>query len=94
MYAYAFAVSSRYIYNKYDQLALWWATQHLVPFESLTKAINSGIHFTHELAEHFDVTERFMATVIGLYRNKFDNILLNNLCSEPDFQGVFLKGGN
>jgi hypothetical protein len=66
----AFAVSSRYIYNKYDQLALWWATQHLVPFESLAKAINSGIYFTHELAEHFDVTERFMESSLKLYYEK------------------------
>lgn len=55
---------------KQERLALWWAVQRLVPFAALTAAIEGGAISTYELAEHFDVTERFMGTSIRLYFEK------------------------
>lgn len=58
------------IKNRIEHKALWWATQHLVPFDHFVKAVNSGLTLTYELAECFDVTSRFMGTSIRLYNQK------------------------
>ena len=55
---------------KQERLALWWAVQQLVPLSSLISAIEGGFILTHELAEHFDVTERFMGTSVRIYFEK------------------------
>lgn len=73
------------IKNRIERKALWWAVQKLVPFELFVKAVNSGLIFTHELAEHFDVTERFMGTCIRLYnekRNTETNALIKHTLQE------------
>ena len=66
-----FARSDRaYVAVKQERLALWWAVQRLVPFAALTAAIEGGAISTYELAEYFDVTERFTGTSIRLYFEK------------------------
>ena len=72
------------IKNKHDHIAIWWATQHLIPISSLIKAIESGLFFTHELAEYFDVTERFMGTSLKLYFEKGGNKLLKKVSDCQD----------
>ena len=58
------------IKDRIEHKAFWWAVQYLVPFESFVEAVNSGLTLTYELAEHFDVTERFMGISIRLYQQK------------------------
>ena len=60
---------------KQERLALWWAVRRLVPISALTKAIESGLVLTNELAEHFDITERFMGTSLNLYFDKRRTLL-------------------
>lgn len=55
---------------KQERAALWWAVQRLVPKSALTAAIAGGTILTYELAEHFEVTERFMGTALRLYKLK------------------------
>lgn len=64
---------------KQERLAVWWAVQHLVPLNELIAAVNSGLFFTWELAEHFNVTERFAGTGIKLYFEKKRKGLLKGL---------------
>lgn len=71
----AFACTQNCLYIKQEMQAAWWAAQHLVPFERLKKCINSGLFSTWELAEHFDVTERFMGTSLMLYFQKKRDIM-------------------
>ncbi len=60
-----------YITEKYERHALWWATKYLVPWPELVGAIEDDKFFlVTELAEHFEVTERFMWTSIDLYDEK------------------------
>lgn len=66
----AFARAGKYHTQKIERLAAWWATQCLVPFSLLSMAVLRGARTTFELAEHFDVTERFMAACLRLYREK------------------------
>ncbi len=67
----AFARSAPYHVEKIERMAAWWAVQYLVPFDGLVQAVlREHARTTHELAEHFDVTERFMATSLRLYRDK------------------------
>ena len=66
-----FARHQRYITEKYERLALWWATKYLLPWEELFSVTTDNGDFTvPELAEHFDVTERFMWTSLKLYNEK------------------------
>ena len=55
---------------KQERAAVWWAVQRLVPLAALTAAIEGGTILTYELAEYFDVTERFMGTSIRFYSEK------------------------
>ena len=59
-----------YSAQKYERLALWWAIEYLTPLDKIIQAGNSGIFLTWELAEYFDVTERFMGTSLKLYFEK------------------------
>lgn len=77
----AFTRSNKaYIAEKYEKLALYWAVEYLIPFYELIDAVNSGLILTYELAEYFDVTERFMGTCLRLYQQKkkkqMDRLLL------------------
>lgn len=63
----AFANSDPYRYEEQEQSALMWAVERLVPLDKLITAANPGIISTRELAEYFDVTERFMGTALRLY---------------------------
>jgi len=40
--------------------ALSWASQYLIPFDQLCKAVRCGITEPHKLANHFDVTEEMI----------------------------------
>jgi hypothetical protein len=67
----AFARQQRYITEKYERLALWWATKYLLPWEELVGAVmDEKIFLIPELAEHFNITERFMWTSLELYDEK------------------------
>lgn len=66
----AFARTHKHAATKYENIAQWWATQYLVPLNRLKEAVSSGVTTTYDLAEYFDVTERFMGTSLRLYREK------------------------
>ncbi len=67
----AFArTDKKYIARKYEKLAIFWAVKHLMPLDRLVKTVNSGLFLTHEIAEFFDITERFAGTGIKLYYEK------------------------
>lgn len=72
----AFARAGLYDRNKCEHKAIWWATKYLVPMDKLIETVNSGLFSTWELAEHFDVTERFMGTSLILYFQKKRDICL------------------
>ncbi len=80
----AFARTGHYERDKCERLAVWWAVQHLMPLDRLIAAVNSGLFFTYELAEHFDVTERFAGTGIKLYFNKKGDVILKLLKRLPE----------
>jgi hypothetical protein len=64
----AFARSDKsFITLKQEKNAMWWAVQQLVPIKELISAVEDGLVLTHELADHFGVTERFMGTALRLY---------------------------
>ncbi|MGI6453089.1 MAG: ImmA/IrrE family metallo-endopeptidase [Syntrophomonadaceae bacterium] len=64
----AFARSDKnYIMKKNEKSAIFWAVKYLMPMDELIKAVNSGLFYTHLLAEYFYVTERFVGTGIRLY---------------------------
>ena len=68
----AFAQERRYITEKYERLALWWAAKYLIPWGELFGAvIDEKISTVPELSDHFDVTERFMWTSLQLYDEKY-----------------------
>lgn len=69
---------------KQEKQAVWWAVQHLMPLNELIIAVNSGLFLTYELAEHFDVTERFCGTGIKLYFEKKNRKLLKGLKVLPE----------
>lgn len=72
----AFARSDKKaIFLKQERLAVWWAVQHLIPMDKLIETVNSGLFSIWELAEHFDVTERFMGTSLMLYFQKKRDIM-------------------
>ena len=81
----AFARSDKKaIFLKQERLAVWWAVQHLIPMDKLIETVNSGLFSTWELAEHFNVTERFMGTSLRLYceKNKTKMVKLKHMLSE------------
>lgn len=64
----AFARSTKaFSYIEQEQRAILWAVEYLVPLEKLAEAIDAGAFLPSELAEHLDVTERFMGTALKLY---------------------------
>ena len=66
----AFARNTPYRYEKNEQPAIRWAVEYLVPLDKLVAVIDSGVFSNHELAEYFEVTERFMGTSLRLYIEK------------------------
>lgn len=78
-----FSRKDNYVYMKYEKLALWWATKYLMPLKELIKAINGGLFLTHEIAEHFEVTERFAGIGLKLYIEKENRALLKGLKKLP-----------
>ncbi len=78
-----FSRKDNYMYMKYEKLALWWATKYLMPLKELIKAINGGLFLTHEIAEHFEVTERFAGIGLKLYIEKENRALLKGLKKLP-----------
>lgn len=82
----AFARSTAYRHQvmKQERAALWWATRRLIPLDKLVHTVNKGILVTYELAERFDVTERFMGTALRLYLEKRRHELLGWLRMLPE----------
>jgi len=80
----AFARSCKYMAKKYEKTALWWAAQYLIPFPELVQAVNSGILLTYELAEYFDVTERFMGMALKLYYEKRRDAMVRLMIKVPE----------
>jgi len=79
-----FARSYKYLAMKHEKLALWWATKYLIPFSELVEAVNRGLLLTHELAEHFDVTERFMEIALKLYYKKRRDAMVRLMIKVPE----------
>lgn len=70
-------------YNPYSELDIRarhelradrWAIKKLVPIDELQSALKSGITEKWELAEHFNVTEKFICKAIDFYAE--NNLLL------------------
>jgi len=81
----AFArTDKKYIARKYEKLAIFWAVQYLMPLDKLIEAVNSGLFLTHELAEYFNVTERFAGTGIKLYFEKRRDYMIKLLKKLPE----------
>ena len=78
-----FSRKDNYVYMKYEKLALWWATKYLMPLKELIKVINSGLFLTYEIAEHFEVTERFAGIGLKLYIEKENRALIKGLKKLP-----------
>lgn len=76
--------NKKYIVTKYEKLATFWAVEYLMPMDKLIKIINSGFFSTHNVAEFFDVTERFAGRGIQLYFEKKYNIMMRSLKILPD----------
>ena len=47
-----------------------WMVMHYLPFEELMNAIEKGYSETHELANFFNVTEKFIVTAIDIYKRQ------------------------
>jgi len=66
----AFARTKKCVNAKYEKLAIFWAVEYLMPIDRLIEAVNSGFFLTHDIAEFFDITERFAGTGLMLYHQK------------------------
>lgn len=55
--------------EKHEYKADKWAVNTVIPFEKLIKAVSNGITEPWELAEHFNVTEKFVHTAFQIYKN-------------------------
>jgi Zn-dependent peptidase ImmA (M78 family) len=83
----AFARTDKeYIVRKYEKLAIFWAVEYLMPLDKLIGAVNSGLFLTHEIAEFFNVTERFAGTGIKLYFEKRRDAMLKLLKNSWDLE--------
>jgi len=81
----AFArTDKKYIAMKYEKMAVFWAVEYLMPLDKLIEVVNSGLFLTHEIAEFFDITERFAGTGIKLYFEKRRDTMLKLLKSLPE----------
>jgi Zn-dependent peptidase ImmA (M78 family) len=81
----AFArTDKKYIAMKYEKMAVFWAVEYLMPLDKLIEVVNSGLFLTHEIAEFFDITERFAGTGIKLYFEKRKNYILKHLPEEME----------
>ena len=94
----AFACTQNCLYIKQEMQAAWWAVQHMVPLNKLiAKIVDSDFFTIHDLAQCFNVTEKFMKTALRLYfQEKGDSLLkeinrlsrgLVVLCEESDEGG-------
>lgn len=55
---------------KQENLARSWAIDKLLPFEYFISAVKAGCYTTHEIAEYFDIDERFLCYSIEHYKRK------------------------
>lgn len=58
--------------RKQEQRARRWGYERLVPLDRLTAAYRSGIRTCHEMADHFDVTEPFLISVLQYYMARYE----------------------
>lgn len=58
------------IRGKYEYKANKWAVKKLIPLSALRLAIQQGITEMWDLAEHFNVTDDFMAKAIKVYEDR------------------------
>lgn len=80
----AFARTKKCMHAKYEKLAIFWAVEYLMPLDRLAEAVNSGLFLTHDIAEFFDITERFAGTGIKLYLEKKGDVMLKLLKKFPE----------
>lgn len=57
------------IRQKHEYRANKWAIKKLIPKDELEEAVRQGYTEVWELADHFGVTEDFMAQTIDFYKN-------------------------
>lgn len=55
--------------QKHEELANRWAIKKLLPLEEVRAAMKDGYTEAYQLAEHFEVTERFVQQAISYYEN-------------------------
>lgn len=56
--------------SRQEERATRWSTQFLVPVDELKKAVRLGYTETWQLAEYFDVSEKFMLEAIRVHKLK------------------------
>jgi hypothetical protein len=72
--------------RKQEYRARNWAYEKLVPLTSFIHAHKTGIKSKHELADHLEVTEKFLEDSIKYYKDKygiFKTIDTFTICFEP-----------
>lgn len=52
---------------KQELLARRWAYEKIIPIDEINKAVAQGITEVYDLAEHFEVTEKFMRDCLKHY---------------------------
>lgn len=52
---------------KYEKRADIWAVNNIIPFRSLCLAVKNGCRETWELAEHFNVSPKFIEKAINIH---------------------------
>lgn len=57
--------------RKQEIKARRWAHKKIIPLQRLVDAHNEGIHNKYELAEHLEVTEKFLSEALEWYSNEF-----------------------
>jgi Zn-dependent peptidase ImmA (M78 family) len=69
-YAFYSILSTYETKSRQEEKATRWATQFLIPKDEIKKAVKSGCTELWQLAEYFDVSERFMLEAIRVHRAK------------------------
>lgn len=68
--------------SKQERKAKKWAYSTLIPFDALKRAFQKGILETYDLAEYFEVSEKFMYHCLSFYLQKYGSLYLYDCKNE------------
>lgn len=81
--------------RKQELRARLWAYNKQIGLKGIIDCYRSGCHSVYDMAEHLDVTERFLLDAIACYRNKYGEYTKVDsyiICFEPSFYVLDKKG--